>query len=283
MNCDMHNHSIFSDGTFTPEELIKIGEKNNLSAIALTDHNTVLGLDRFLNAPNKNNIDLVPGIEFSTDYMGTELHILGLFIDKRYYNEIEEMMKYELKKKEQSNINAVNNLIKLGFDLSYEEIKSSTPNGNINRAIIANNMMNKGYVESVSEAFEKYLNPKLGLYTPPQKISALEIIEYINSIKAVSVFAHPFLNLKTEEKVREFLIKAKEKHLDGMEIFYSKFTDEQTQTALKLATEFQLIVSGGSDFHGENKPEINMSTGKGNLDIPYDIYLNLKKQFEEKN
>lgn len=283
MNCDMHNHSIFSDGTFTPEELIKIGEKNNLSAIALTDHNTVLGLDRFLNAPNKNNIDLVPGIEFSTDYMGTELHILGLFIDKRYYNEIEEMMKYELKKKEQSNINAVNNLIKLGFDLSYEEIKSSTPNGNINRAIIANNMMNKGYVESVSEAFEKYLNPKLGLYTPPQKISALEIIEYINSIKAVSVFAHPFLNLKTEEKVREFLIKAKEKHLDGMEIFYSKFTDEQTQTALKLATEFQLIVSGGSDFHGENKPEINMGTGKGNLDIPYDIYLNLKKQFEEKN
>ena len=195
----MHNHSIFSDGTFTPEKLVEIAKESNLSAIALTDHNTILGLDRFLNAPNSSNIHLVGGIEFSTDYIGTELHILGLFIPKEFYSEIEEKVKNELKKKEQSNINLVNNLIKKGFDLTYEDIKNTTPNGNINRAVIANYMMHKGYVESVSEAFEKYLNPSNGLYTPPEKLSALDTIEYINSIGAVSVWAHPFLNLKTED------------------------------------------------------------------------------------
>lgn len=283
MKCDMHNHSIFSDGTFTPEKLVEIAKESNLSAIALTDHNTILGLDRFLNAPNKGNIELVGGIEFSTDYKGTELHILGLFIPKENYDEIEEKVQLDLKRKAQSNIDLVNNLIKEGFDLTYEEIVKTTPNGNINRAVIANYMMHKGYVESVSEAFEKYLNPSNGLYTPPEKLSATDTIEYINSIGAVSVLAHPFLNLKTEEKIREFLTLAKEKNLDGMEVYYSKFNEEQTEIADKLADEFHLIKSGGSDFHGENKPEIKMGTGKGNLNIPYSVYENLKNRFIEKN
>lgn len=279
----MHNHSIFSDGTFTPEKLVEIAKESKLSAIALTDHNTILGLDRFLNAPNKCNIELVGGIEFSTDYKGTELHILGLFIPKENYDEIEEKVQLDLKRKAQSNIDLVNNLIKEGFDLTYEEIVKTTPNGNINRAVIANYMMHKGYVESVSEAFEKYLNPSNGLYTPPEKLSATDTIEYINSIGAVSVLAHPFLNLKTEEKIREFLTLAKEKNLDGMEVYYSKFNEEQTEIADKLADEFHLIKSGGSDFHGENKPEIKMGTGKGNLNIPYSVYENLKNRFNEKN
>lgn len=283
MKCDMHNHSIFSDGTFTPEKLVEIAKESNLSAIALTDHNTILGLDRFLNAPNKGNIELVGGIEFSTDYKGTELHILGLFIPKENYDEIEEKVQLDLKRKAQSNIDLVNNLIKEGFDLTYEEIVKTTPNGNINRAVIANYMMHKGFVESVSEAFEKYLNPSNGLYTPPEKLSATDTIEYINSIGAVSVWAHPFLNLKTEEKIREFLALAKEKNLDGMEVYYSKFNEEQTEIADKLADEFHLIKSGGSDFHGENKPEIKMGTGKGNLNIPYSVYENLKNRFIEKN
>lgn len=283
MKCDMHNHSIFSDGTFTPEKLVEIAKESNLSAIALTDHNTILGLDRFLNTPNSSNIHLVGGIEFSTDYKGTELHILGLFIPKEFYSEIEEKVKNELKKKEQSNINLVNNLIKKGFNLTYEDIKNTTPSGNINRAVIANYMMHKGYVKSVSEAFEKYLNTSNGLYTPPEKLSATDTIEYINSIGAVSVLAHPFLNLKTEDKIREFLTVAKEKGLDGMEVYYSKFSEEQTSIAEKLADEFHLIKSGGSDFHGENKPEIKMGTGKGNLNIPYSVYENLKRRFNEKN
>lgn len=196
MKCDMHNHSIFSDGTFTPEKLVEIAKESNLSAIALTDHNTILGLDRFLNTPNSSNIHLVGGIEFSTDYKGTELHILGLFIPKEFYSEIEEKVKNELKKKEQSNINLVNNLIKKGFNLTYEDIKNTTPNGNINRAVIANYMMHKGYVKSVSEAFEKYLNPSNGLYTPPEKSLPPLLIRWNSSANFSAIEVCSSLNLE---------------------------------------------------------------------------------------
>lgn len=283
MICDMHNHSIFSDGTFTPEEVVKIAEKANLSAIALTDHNSVLGLPRFLAMKSKTDIKLVPGIEFTTEYNGTELHILGLFIPKEKYDEIEELVKKALKLKEQANIDLVNKIAHLGYDITYDEVKATTPNGKTNRAIIANYMMKKGIVSSVSEAFEKFLNPSVGLYKAAKRLSALDIIEYIDSIGSVAVWAHPFLNLKTEEEVREFLEKAVKKGLDGMEVYYSKFTPEQTECAKKLVEEFSLLPSGGSDFHGENKPEIAMGTGKGNLSIPYSIYENLEKRFKEKN
>lgn len=283
MKCDMHNHSIFSDGTFTPEEVVKIAEKANLSAIALTDHNSVLGLPRFLSMKDKTDIKLVPGIEFTTEYNGTELHILGLFIPNEKYNEIEELVKKALKLKEQANIDLVNKIADLGYDITYDEVKATTPNGKTNRAIIANYMMKKGIVSSVSEAFEKFLNPSVGLYKVAKRLPALDIIEYIDSIGSVAVWAHPFLNLKTEEEVREFLEKAVKKGLDGMEVYYSKFTPEQTECAERLAKEFNLLPSGGSDFHGENKPEIAMGTGKGNLSIPYSIYENLEKRFKEKN
>ncbi|MGN1131273.1 MAG: PHP domain-containing protein [Ruminococcus sp.] len=283
MNCDLHNHSIYSDGTYTPEELVKEAERLGLSAIALTDHNTVMGLERFFACGKNSNVTLVGGIEFSTDYKGTELHILGLFVPESQHDNIEAIVKKALKLKDQSNIDVVNKIRDMGYDISYEEIKNASPSGKINRANIASVMVKKNIVESVSQAFEEFLNPKLGLYHPPKKLSALEIIDVINNMGAVSVLAHPFLNLKTEETLREFLEDAKAHHLDGMEVHYSKFTKEQTECAERLAEEFSLIKSGGSDFHGSNKPEISMGTGKGNLSIPYEFYENLEKRHREKN
>lgn len=283
MNCDLHNHSIYSDGTFTPEELVAEAERLGLSAIALTDHNTVMGLDRFFDCGKNSSVKLVGGIEFSTDYKGIELHILGFFVPKSEQDNIESIVKKALALKDQSNIDVVNKIRDMGYDISYEEIKNASPSGKINRANIASVMVEKNIVESVSEAFEKFLNPKLGLYHPPKKLSALDIIDVINNMGAVSVLAHPFLSLKTEERIREFLLDARVHNLDGMEVYYSKFTEEQTECAKKLAEEFSLIKSGGSDFHGANKPEISMGTGKGNLSIPYECYENLEKRYREKN
>lgn len=283
MNCDLHNHSIYSDGTYTPEQLVKEAERLGLSAIALTDHNTVMGLERFFACGKDSNVKLVGGIEFSTDYKGTELHILGLFVPESEKDNIEAIVTKAIKLKDQSNIDVVNKIRDMGYDISYEEIKNSSPSGKINRANIASVMVEKNIVESVSEAFEKFLNPKLGLYHPPKKLSALDIIDVINNMGAVSVWAHPFLDLKTEERIREFLDDAKAHHLDGMEVHYSKFTDEQTECAERLAEEYGLLKSGGSDFHGDNKPEIGMGKGKGNLCIPYEFYKNLEKRYREKN
>ena len=178
-------------------------------------------------------------------------------------------------RKEESNINLVNALIKLGFELDYDEIKSTTPNGKINRAHIATAMMRKGYVSSVVEAFETYLSKNGVYYKEPQRISIWDMLDFIKSIEAVSVLAHPFLNLSKEE-LEIFLPLAKKHGLVGIECYYSLYDEKTTETSLRLAKQFDLLPSGGSDFHGARKPDIKLGVGKGDLKVPYEWYLSLK-------
>ena len=277
MICDLHIHSIYSDGTSTPCEIIEKSIKLGISAIALTDHNTVDGLPFFEEAALGKNIDIVLGAEFSVDYNGKELHLLGLFIKPEHFNKISALMSEVMELKEQSNIDLVNALVAAGFDLDYNEIKRNTPNGKTNRAHIATAMMNKGYVSSVNEAFKTYLSKDGIYYNEPKRIDVFEMIDFIKSIGAVSVLAHPFLNL-SEDELSSFLPIAKQRGLGGMECYYSLYDYETTSTSLRLADKFGLLPSGGSDFHGSRKPDIELGIGKGNLKIPYEWYLELKKK-----
>ena len=274
--CDLHTHSTCSDGTLTPTELVKLALEKNLAAVALTDHNTVAGLPEFLEAARGTELEAVPGIEFSVDYGDTELHILGLFVKPEHYGLITERVEDMLRRKEQSNIDLVKNLEQAGIFLSYEDIKAATTTGQVNRALIAAEMLRKGYVSSIQEAFSKYLKQSHGYYNPPKRPDAFETIRFIRSLGAVAVWAHPFLNLKTEEAVREFLPEACKAGLQGMEVFYPKFDENQTSLALQLAKEFGLQPSGGSDFHGENKPDIQLGSGKGSLHLPIALLEGLK-------
>ena len=163
-----------------------------------------------------------------------------------------------------------------GIFLSYEDIKAATTTGQVNRALIAAEMLRKGYVGSIQEAFSKYLKQSHGYYNPPKRPDAFETIRFIRSLGAVAVWAHPFLNLKTEEAIREFLPEACIAGLQGMEVFYPKFDENQTALALQLVKEFGLQPSGGSDFHGENKPDIQLGSGKGSLFLPITLLEGLK-------
>lgn len=274
--CDLHIHSNFSDGTFSPAQLINAAEEAGLSAVALCDHNTVLGLPDFLAAAQDSPVEAVPGVEFSADYQGWELHILGLFIRPEWYAAITERMDRMQRLKEQSNMDLVAALNRAGFLLEYEKIKAATPSGLINRAHIAAELTRLGYTASVKEAFSTLLAPRHGYYRPPERIDAFEMIAFIKSIGAAAVWAHPFLSLKDEESVRGFLPRAKESGLDGMEVLYPLFDKEQTRLAAALASEFGLLPSGGSDFHGANKPDIRLGSGKGNLAIPLSFLDGLK-------
>ena len=274
--CDLHTHSTCSDGTLTPTELVELALEKNLAAVALTDHNTVAGLPEFLEAARGTELEAVPGIEFSVDYGDTELHILGLFVKPEHYGPITERVEDMLRRKEQSNIDLVKNLEQAGIFLSYEDIKAATTTGQVNRALIAAEMLRKGYVGSIQEAFSKYLKQSHGYYNPPKRPDAFETIRFIRSLGAVAVWAHPFLNLKTEEAIREFLPEACEAGLQGMEVFYPKFDENQTALALQLVKEFGLQPSGGSDFHGENKPDIQLGSGKGSLFLPITLLEGLK-------
>ena len=272
--CDLHTHSCCSDGTLTPAQLIEQAEKAGLAAVALCDHNTVAGLPEFVEAGRRSIVEAVPGIEFSTEYRGTELHILGLFIQEQYYEAVNELLSEALEQKKQSNVALVEKLKEQGLDVTYEVIEAEA-GGTVNRAVISAYLVRHGCCSSMEEAFDKWLNLDRGLYVPPKRPDAFEVIRFIKSIGAVAVLAHPFLNLD-ETQLREFLAQAEE--LDGMEVYYSKFTEDQTALAEKIAEEFGLVKSGGSDFHGSNKPDIHIGKGYGNLAVPLQSLEELKKR-----
>lgn len=278
--CDLHTHSCFSDGTYTPAQLLEKAEALGLGAIALTDHNTVQGLPDLLAAASRYRVEAVPGVEFSTDYEGTELHILGLFVRPAWFGEITEKMADMQRRKEESNRELVENLRRAGYDLNYEHICGKTL-GQVNRAHIATELTSLGYTASVQEAFATLLSAKHGYYNPPERINAYEMIRYIRAIGAVPVLAHPFLSLKDEEPLRRFLGTAKETGLVGMEVLYPKYTQAQTRVAGELAEEYGLLPSGGSDFHGEVKPDINLGSGRGTLNVPLRYLEALKKTVSE--
>lgn len=265
--CDLHLHSTFSDGTDTPTELVALAEEKGLAAIALTDHNTVVGLPEFLAAGEGKKVRVIAGTEFSADYNGTELHILGLFLKPEYFAPITDLMEDYHRRKDQSNVDLVNKLNAAGYAIDYASIKASTPTGQVNRALIAAELTRVGYTESIQDAFKKLLSPKCGYYVPPLRSSPFEIIRFIKSMGAVSVLAHPFLNLK-EGELREFLKEAVPCGLNAMETLYSTYDEETTRMAMAIAEEFGILHSGGSDYHGGNKPHIQMGIGQGNLAIP---------------
>lgn len=272
--CDLHIHSAFSDGTMTPAQLIDLAQQLQVGAVALCDHNTVAGLPEFLDAARDSGVWAVPGIEFSTDYEGTELHVLALFVKPQHYAQITARTEQMLRRKEQSNLDLIAGLKTAGIHIDYDAIKAARPDGNINRAVIAAEMVRLGYCGSVKEAFGGWLSEKRGFFHPPERLDALETIRFIRSIGAVSVLAHPFLNLE-EDSLRTFLGLAAEAGLDAMEVYYPKFTAEQTALAERLVEEFGLLPSGGSDFHGTNKPDIRLGTGRNNLHIPLSVLKKL--------
>ncbi len=265
--CDLHTHSVFSDGTYTPAELICEAETIGLTAVALTDHNTVAGLPAFMEAARESAVEAVPGVEFSTDYLDTELHILALFVKPEHYGTITDLLEDAQRRKDESNADLVEKLRRAGYDIDYAQIKSRTPGGQVNRAHIAAELTDKGYTESVQAAFKQLLSPKHGLYVPPKRIGAYEAIRFIKSLGCTAVLAHPFLSMD-EGLLRQFLPEAAQCGLDAMEVYYAKYDASTTALAARIAEEFGIKPSGGSDFHGKNKPDIALGRGRGALQVP---------------
>lgn len=271
---DLHTHSIFSDGTDTPEKLITLAKEKGLRAVALCDHNSVNGLPRFLNAAQDSPVDAVAGVEFSTEYMGTELHILGLFLPAQSFEKVMQITDAFHAAKKASNYQLVQRLAAQGYAISCEELELRAQGGYINRAHIGALLTEKGYTHSIQHAFQTILGEKHGLYIPPKRPLAFTIIEEIRCMHAVPVLAHPFLNLD-EAALCKFLNKAVDHGLLGMETQYPLYDARQTVLAERIAVQYALLESGGSDYHGGNKPHISIGTGMDNLQIRDDIYQRL--------
>ena len=273
--CDLHAHSTASDGTLTPTQLLHLAVKTGLSAVVLCDHNTVEGLPEFTEAAKELPLEAVPAIEFTTEFENTELHMLALWVQPSHYAAINKILDDFKRRKAESNVLLVENLAKAGYRVDYRAIEKE--HSYVNRAHIAQALMDGGYVSSVKEAFKTLLKPEQGYYVPPKRPDALEIIAFIKSIGAVAVLAHPLLNLD-EAGLRKFLPLAKAAGLDGMETLYAKYTPEETALAKRLAAEFGVLESGGSDFHGDTKPDIALGSGRGDLQVPPDFLEQLRNR-----
>ncbi len=267
MYCDLHTHSTASDGTYTPLALIDAAVRLGLGAIALCDHNTVDGLAAFCEAAHGREIWAIPGVEISTEYREIEWHVLGLFLPETAWSEVTVYVDQMNVRKQQSERTLVERLKARGYRIDYDELVAATPNGNINRAHVAAALCRGGYVGSVKEAFDTLLAPKHGLYVPPRRLDTLETVAFLRSLGAVPVLAHPFLSAD-EWAVRALLDKTVPQGLIGMETQYSRYTEQTQRTAQAVAHDYGLLESGGSDFHGQNKPDVALGTGLGDLRVP---------------
>lgn len=272
---DLHTHSLFSDGTDSPAQLVESAAKAGLDAIALTDHNTVAGLPEFLRCARHSGVEAVPGVEISAGYEGEEVHVVGLFLAPDKWPQVSAYLETINIRKLESNRALAARLNKAGYALDFEQILENSQ-GTVNRAVIAAKMMELGYVSSIKEAFKGLLSEQNGYYVPPERLDAFEVIGFLRSVGAVSVLAHPYLSLK-EAQIRSFLPVAKEHGLAAMETRYSTYTPETTQAAIRLAKEFGIGESGGSDFHGINKPDIRLGIGRGDLRVPVALLAQLRQ------
>lgn len=273
MNCDLHTHTVHSDGSYTPQQLIAAACEKKL-IIALTDHNTVSGLDEFLSEAERLGVTAIGGCELSTVYGKKEFHLIGLFIAPEHYADLENLFDEYHRLKEQSNKDLVNRLRDAGYKIEYGEIKSRNINGRVNRAHIAAELIKCGYVESISDAFDSLLDEKHGFYIPPKRLGLVDAICFLRKINAVPILAHPLKEIDAQE-LRIMLPELKEAGLAAIETMHSSYSEEKISVSKEIAIEFDLLESGGSDFHGEIKPGINLGVGKGNLNVDFCVYEKL--------
>lgn len=266
MYCDLHTHSHFSDGSHAPGWLIARAKAQNL-AIALTDHNTVAGLPEFLAEAQAQGVRAVPGIEFSTVCHGKELHLVGLFIAPAHFSYLESVAEDFHRRKAEANREMVRRLNAAGYAIHYDALLARSLTGNINRAHIANALVEQGYMSSPQEAFEKLLGDDLPFYVSCERLDTAEAVRILRQIKAVPILAHPLQEL-TAEELRKILPELIGAGLLGMETHHSSYDDPTIEKAASIARKFGLLPSGGSDFHGQAKPDIQLGTGRGNLQIP---------------
>ena len=276
---DLHCHSYFSDGTFSPEEIVIKAKKRGLRAIALTDHDTIDGLETFQQAGQKYHIETITGIEFAAQYnrfRKQEIHIVGLGFSLTA-KALTEQMKKIVEARQIRNEKMIYALNQLGFDISYEQIKQNAGGNIITRAHFANVLVQKNIVKNTKDAFDKYLSTDKPAYVQRQALSPALCIQTIQKSGGVAVLAHPNLYHMDYNEIELLSQELKSYGLNAIETQYSSYSSEQSKKITALADKIGLLYSGGSDFHGKNKPNIDIGVGKNNLHIPYSYWEALKK------
>lgn len=277
MSIDLHTHTTASDGTMSPTELVKLAADIGLEAIAITDHDTFQGVPEALEAGRKYGVEVIPGTELSLESPEGAgwIHMVGLWLPEEA-PELQKALDWVIEGRANRNHEIVDKLRKLGVNTSYEAI-AARAGGTVGRPHFAQELLALGVVSSIDEAFKVWLGDNGRAYVPKRKLTPQQALPILNDIGATSILAHPFaLNLgyaETERVVKDLVALG----MDGMEVYYPEHSDADTKAYGEMADRLGLLWSGGSDFHGTNKPKIALGKGKGALNVPYELLEKMKE------
>lgn len=293
---DLHSHSNKSDGSLTPTQLVWMAVEKGLSALALTDHDTTDGLNEAMAAAADYNrqltegtlqplasgktpvpLEIIPGIEFSTEYEGKDIHIVGLYIDYEapfFKEQIQAFVDSRIAR----NQKMCANLQEAGIDISYEKLLAAFPGSVITRGHYARYLLEHGYVKSMPEAFDRYVGDHTKYFVPREKVTPAQAVELILKANGIPVLAHPTLYHMSDARLEKLVSGLADAGLIGIEAIYSTYNAAEERQMRALAAKYNLCISGGSDFHGANKPNLELATGYGKLFIPEEVLTNLKKR-----
>lgn len=279
---DLHIHSTASDGCRTPAELIAMAKELHLAAVALTDHDTVAGIDEFLSAARDGAVTAVPGVEISTMFDHREVHVIGLFID-HHSPQLSAFLDEIRTRRHERNGKIISKLQARGYDITLEEAAAHAGGDVVGRPHIAQVLLGKyDEFETLQDVFDRLLKKGRPAYAPRALTTPAEAIRQIHDAGGVAVWAHPiFRQVNEYQWCRKAIKYLKHAGLDALEVYYTSFNAEQTEALRNYAAEFGLAMSGGSDYHGASFNEIQMGTGNGGLRIPYEFYETLRSLAEK--
>lgn len=273
---DLHTHSNKSDGSLSPAELVRHAAQIGLSAIALTDHDTVEGLDEAMKMSHELNIEVIPGVELSCDLGGKDVHIVGLFIDYKNEEFLQELQVF-VDSRDNRNKKMCHVLTEHGINIDYDELVDFCGDSVITRAHFARLILQKGYVKSLKEAFDRYIGDGCPCFVPREKVTPVEGIGLIKRAGGIPILAHPLLLKMGKDTLDKLVSELKNEGLMGLEALYCTYTPADERDMRALAQKYNLLISGGSDFHGAAKPDLELGTGYGKLYVPEEILDTLKK------
>ncbi|MCX5707078.1 MAG: PHP domain-containing protein [Candidatus Omnitrophica bacterium] len=263
---DLHLHTVFSDGTYTPEGLIKRSLKAGLSAISVVDHDTVGGILSLIDIAKEEEIEILPGIELSAAYRAQEVHILGYLVDytnPAFLKKLESLRQLRIER-----IHKMTAKLKgMGIDLDPKSVFDIATSGTVGRLHLARALAKEGFVNSTFEAFQKYIGDKSPAYVLGFKFTPQEAIKFIRDAGGIPVLAHPY-SLHNDELIFEFI----DSGLMGLEVYYPEHSQGMINLYLGIAKKHNLLVTGGSDCHGSAKPEVRI----GSMKVPYELVEKLK-------
>lgn len=275
---DLHVHSTASDGTFTPTELVTEAKRCGLSAFALTDHDTVDGISEALAAGEASGFEVIPGVELSTEYNETEIHVVGLFIDPANTELQAELAKFR-DNRDNRNLKMIEKLQEEGFRITAEDLYRLNPDTVVARPHIARYLVDSGQVKDLKTVFDKYIGDGCKCYVDRYKITPMQAVALIHQAGGLAILAHPCLYKMKRAELTAMIEELVAAGLNGIEVVYSCNQGSDEKDFRAMAEKYHLLLSGGSDFHGANKPYIHLGTGKGTMSVPHEFLEAMRTSF----